>query len=273
MILKKIGSSLKFYIREISEKPFQTLEDQIVDCELNQLINPIVHQTWVGRKFGKSHYKSLKDFRSLNPDLTFKIYTDANINQYMKENWSHHKIYEVFKNSLIGPLKTDIFRYCILYDRGGYYFDISRGCKIPLKKLHHKNSKMIITYEDTTCFIPPQNQMLYNLKRPFNHFLQWGLAFEKKHKFLELIIAQIVNNYPFYKDKIFSNPKLAILNFTGPGMYTYVMRNYLVKYGLEQVQELDIKFDNNGIFKLNGSQFRYHQVASYTLYKNMKICN
>ena len=59
MNLKKIGSSLKFYIREITEKPFQTLEDQIVDCELNQLITPIVHQTWVERKFGKSHYKSL----------------------------------------------------------------------------------------------------------------------------------------------------------------------------------------------------------------------
>ena len=273
MNLKKIISSLKFHIRELIEKPYQTLENQIVDHKLNQLITPIVHQTWVDRKFGKSHYKSLNNFRSLNPDLTFKIYTDENINKYMEENWSHHNIYKVFKNSLIGPLKTDIFRYCILYDRGGYYFDISRGCKIPLRKLHHKNSKMIITYEDTTCFIPPHNQTLFNLKRPFNHFLQWGLAFEKKHKFLELIIDQIIKNYPFYKNKTFNNPKLAILNFTGPGMYTYVMRNYLAEFGLDHVQELDIKFNNHGIFKLNGSQFRYHQKGSYTYYKNMKICN
>ena len=50
---------------------------------------------------------------------------------YMKNNWKNNSIYEVFKNSLVGPLKTDIFRYCILYERGGYYFDISRGCKIP----------------------------------------------------------------------------------------------------------------------------------------------
>ena len=54
------------------------------------------------------------------------------MNEYMENNWKNNEIYEVFKNSLIGPLKTDIFRYCILFDKGGYYFDISRSCKIPL---------------------------------------------------------------------------------------------------------------------------------------------
>ena len=60
---------------------------------------------------------------------------------YMEKNWGKQKIYQIFKNSLIGPLKSDIFRYCILYDQGGYYFDISRACKIPLTKLHNKTSK------------------------------------------------------------------------------------------------------------------------------------
>ena len=33
-------------------------------------------------------------------------------------------------------------------------------------------------------------------------------------------------------------------------MYTHVMRNYLTKYGLNGVKELDIKFDGQGIFKI-----------------------
>ena len=94
------------------------------------------------------------------------------------------KIYQIFKNSLIGPLKSDIFRYCILYDQGGYYFDISRGCDVPLTKLHDKNTSFILTYEDTDCYIPPNNQKIFNLKRPFNHMLQWGLAFERKCKYI-----------------------------------------------------------------------------------------
>ncbi len=79
--------------------------------------------------------------------------------------------------------------------------------------------------------------------------------------------------FNFYKGKVFENPKLAILNFTGPGMYTHVMRNYLIKYGLNGVKELDIKVEGQGIFKITGSQFRYHKIKSYTYLKNAKICD
>ena len=74
------------------------------------------------------------------------------------------------------------------------------------------------------------------------------------------------------KNKIFENPKLAILNFTGPGMYTKVMRDYLSKCNKNDYKELDTKFNGNGIFKLNGSQVRYHKEPSYTYLKNKKIC-
>ena len=273
MSLKNIASSIKFAIREITEKPLRHLEDQTSTNIKDQKISPIVYQTWSDKYFGRTHFNSLKKFRSLNPDLSFKIYTDQDVDTYMESNWKNNDIYEIFKNSLIGPLKTDIFRYCILYDRGGYYFDISRGCKIPLNKLHNQDTSMIISYEDTECYIPPKDQKIFKLKRPFNHFLQWGLAFEKNHKFLELLLNEITNNYNFYKGKVFENPKLAILNFTGPGMYTHVMRNYLTKYGLNGVKELDVKFDGQGIFKIKGSQFRYHKIKSYTYLKNAKICD
>lgn len=273
MSLKNFASSVKFAIREITEKPLRYLEDQINKNIKDQKISPVVHQTWFDKYFGRTHFNSLKKFRSLNPDLSFKIYTDQDIDKYMENNWKNNDIYNVFKNSLIGPLKTDIFRYCVLYDRGGYYFDISRGCKIPLNKLHDQDTNMIISYEDTECYIPPKDKKIFMLKRPFNHFLQWGLAFEKNHKFLELLLDEIVNNYAFYKGKVFENPKLAILNFTGPGMYTNVMRNYLSQYGLNGVKELDIKFDDQGIFKIKGSQFRYHKIKSYTYLKNAKICD
>ena len=268
----KIADKIKYNIRRISEYPLVTLDDQKASSPPNQKITPIVYQTWVANKFGKTHARSLLKFRNINKNLSFKIFTNSMMEDYMQQKWGHKKIYTIFKNALIGPLKTDIFRYCILYDRGGYYFDISRACKIPLTKLHNKNSKFIITYEDTNCFIPPNNKNVFLLKRPFSHILQWGLAFEKKNKFLDLLIKEISKSYPLYKNKIFENPKLAILNFTGPGMYTKVMREYLLKCKKNDYKELDTKFNGNGIFKLNGSQVRYHIEPSYTYLKNKKIC-
>ena len=55
-------------------------------------------------------------------------------------------------------------------------------------------------------------------------------------------------------------------------MYTHVMREYLSNMPLNNVKELDIKFNNNGIFKLKGSQLRYQIQSSYTYLKNKKIC-
>ena len=273
MGIKKILNSIKYRVRSFTETPLQNLHDQIADKPSNQKITPIVHQTWFQNKFGKTHLNSLKTFRSLNKNLNFKIYSDKEVSQYMEKYWSNSEIFSIFNNCILGPLKSDIFRYCILFDQGGYYFDISRGCKIPLTNLHDKDDHMILTYEDTECFLPPENHSIYDLKRPFNHMLQWGLAFESKHIFLKLLIDEIISVYPNFKNKIFENPKLAILNFTGPGMYTYVMRKYISTYGMKGISELDIKFNHEGIFKLEGSQFRYQQKQSYTYLKDKKICN
>ena len=35
----------------------------------------------------------------------------------------------------------------------------------------------------------------------------------------------------------------------------------------------NIKFDGQSIFKIKGSQFRYHKIKSYTYLKHDKICN
>ena len=80
MTLKNIANFLKFAAREITEKPLLYLEDQINTKIKDQKISPIVHQTWTDKYFGRTHFNSLKNFRSLNPDLTFKSYTNENIN-------------------------------------------------------------------------------------------------------------------------------------------------------------------------------------------------
>ena len=116
-------------------------------------------------------------------------------------------------------------------------------------------------------------KLLFKLKRPFNYFLQWGLAFSPNHQFLKQLITDIESNYHLYKDKKFINPKLAILNFTGPGAYTKVMRRYLKRNGISNFSELDIKFNGKGIFKVDGASVRHYIVPSYTYAKNSIICN
>ena len=270
---KQILNIIKKKIRLFTEYPLVKIEDQLVDNNSNNKIPNKVYQTWESRFLGKTHAKSVKKFRNLNPDLSFYLFDKDKRDGYMKSNWQGKLISDIYFNSIFGPMKSDIFRYCILYEFGGYYFDIAKACSIPLNELHEKDDTGILTYEDNDFFYPPEDKLLFELKRPFNYFLQWGLGFAPKHQFLNQIIVDIESNYHLYKKKLFINPKLAILNFTGPGAYTKVMRKYLVNEGISNFSELDIKFDDKGIFKLKGASVRHYIVPSYTYAKNSIICD
>ena len=50
------------------------------------------------------------------------------------------------------------------------------------------------------------------------------------------------------------------------------MRDYISNNQEHRFNELDIKFNNNGIFKLPGSSVRHYMVPSYTYETNSIIC-
>ena len=79
-------------------------------------------------------------------------------------------------------------------------------------------------------------------------------------------------NYKYYKNKVFENPKVAILNFTGPGMYTKVMRDFIFQIMIKKIiiKKLDTKFNGNGIFKLKGSSSKTLYRTKLYLQKNQK---
>ena len=269
----KLLNLLKKKLRTFTEYPLEKIDDRIVNQKSDNKIPNKVYQTWETRFLGKTHAKSLEKFRNLNPNLSFYLFDKEKRDAYMKSSWQGEMISEIYFNSIFGPMKSDIFRYCLLYDVGGYYFDIAKACSIPLNELHKKDDTGVITYEDNELFYPPEDKLLFKLKRPFNYFLQWGLAFSPNHQFLKQLITDIESNYHLYKDKKFINPKLAILNFTGPGAYTKIMRRYLERNGISNFSELDIKFEGKGIFKVDGASVRHYIVPSYTYAKNSIICN
>ena len=270
---KKILNIVKKKIRSFTEYPLVKIEDQLVDKNSKNKIPNKVYQTWESRFLGKTHARSIKKFRDLNPDLSFYLFDKDKRDGYMKSNWQGKLISEIYFNSKFGPMKSDIFRYCVLYEFGGYYFDIGKACSIPLTNLHTEQDTGIITYEENEFYYPPYDQLLFKLKRPFNYFLQWGLGFSPNHQFLKQLISQIESNYHLFQNKIFANPKIAILNFTGPGAYTKAMRKYLSVTGISNFSELDIKFNHTGIFKVKGASVRHYIVPSYTYAKNSLICN
>jgi mannosyltransferase OCH1-like enzyme len=109
----------------------------------------VVHQTWVDNRFGRNHARHIEEFRDLNPDFTFRIWTDDERNEFVADYFSREPIWEIYKNAAFGPLSTDIWRYLTLRELGGWHFDITSVVLAPLSSLLRDPGadRAVITFE------------------------------------------------------------------------------------------------------------------------------
>jgi len=273
MNFKKIEKFFDFYIKKFSEYPLQRLNDQISKIQDDYVIPPIVYQTWENNLFGKTHYRQILKFRETNHDLTFLLFDKKKRDEYMIERWSDHEILKVYQKAKLGVMKSDIFRHCILYDQGGYYFDISKGAQVSLRSLHSKSTEALISNEPVECIIPPHNNLFKKLNHPHNNFLTWGLGFKKNHQIPKMMIEAISSDYKHYLGKIFSRPKLAVLSLTATGQFTKIVRDYILnnEFDDNQLIQSGIYFNGKGIFSMKGCRVRHHLVPSYADLKEISI--
>ncbi len=249
---------------------YKSIHNQKVDIYSNKQLPNIVYQTWVNNSLPWRMAKSIKIFREINKDFSFILYDHNERDKYMLESWGNRKIYQIYKNSVFQSSKADIWRYCILFEKGGYYFDIKSSCKTPISKLKVSRGATI-SYEPHNTYIPPSLEIFKNNKNiDLNVILNWAFGFKKKHPLLKIQIENIEKYSEFFKGKIFQNPKAAILAFTGPGMLTKSYRDYL-KIHNKKIIANGIDFNGSGIYEIEGSQYRYKQSLNYSKVKNSKI--
>jgi mannosyltransferase OCH1-like enzyme len=254
------------------EKPYQILEDQTATKPFNHAnIPPNVYQTWVNRQFGKTLFKNISQFRRLNPDLNFHLFDNQKIEAYMEEFWGNHPIFQIYQKSQFGPSRADIFRVCILNERGGFYFDINKGCSVPLKALLKPNSDCLISYERNNCIILPEQEIMDRVQEPTKLAMQWSFGFAKHHPVTSMMIEEICNFYPYFKDKIFENPKDAILSFTATGMLTRVVRKALLQNPELHLNQAGIDYNGYAIPEMPGSWSRYFTSPAYSKSQNRPI--
>ena len=84
----------------------------ITEDKSNKRINLISSSEnfWVS----KNMFKKWK-FYAESKDINLNIYSNKQVNEFMRENFEHDLIYEIYKKSILPVQKIDIFRYCFIY--------------------------------------------------------------------------------------------------------------------------------------------------------------
>ena len=175
--------------------------------------------------------------------ISLYIYSNAQVNSFMKEYFKDDLIYEIFKKSIIPVQKMDIFRLCIIYKFGGIWLDIKS--QINLKKVleinKSSNTNGLLLYE-------PRKIEVISSKgkkqiKSFEYVIHNGFFFlPKESKFLENLLIKIKKDYLYFQDIIFSYPKQGVMNLTGPHQFTRTFYNTELKDRPKLVSHKDIEW-------------------------------
>ena len=140
------------------------------------MISKTIYQTWSTQQLPNKLEKLHDKMRKKNPNFEHVIYTDEQMNDYMNSNVDK-EIKNIYWKMNHIVAKADIWRYSILYNKGGVYLDIDSQISGSLSDLINDDDNAIITPEIHE-----------------NLFIQWGLIFGEKHKILEKTLENILKD-------------------------------------------------------------------------------
>lgn len=109
----------------------------------------VIYRTWLSNSVPIRMKNSLTRSLALTPEFDNYLFTDDDCYNFIRDNFEPN-VLNAYKCLKPGAYKADLWRYCILYKKGGIYMDIKLEVKIPLYEVLEKHP--VIYVQDTLSF-------------------------------------------------------------------------------------------------------------------------
>jgi len=194
-------------------------------------IPKIIIQTWKTKEIPIKYQGLVDSIKYNNPSYEYKFFTDADIEEFLKNNYPEY--YKTYQNLPILIQKIDFFRYVAIYHYGGFYFDLDMTGLYPLDELLNKDCVFPIDE-----FIQPHmckaNRFKYFCENKMYYLLgQYAFAASPKHPFIKLLIDTIHQNLHKYIRNYVPNSEDYVYLTTGPDYVTKLYMNYSNKNSVQ----------------------------------------
>ena len=91
-------------------------------------IPKIIYQTWCTKDLPPKMAECVDRLKKSNPGFKYELYDDADCREFIKAEFDPD-VLQAYNSLIPGAFKADLWRYCILYKRGGFYVDIKFQCE------------------------------------------------------------------------------------------------------------------------------------------------
>lgn len=186
----------------------------------------IVHLTFKNTNVGLNICQTIRDNMNVCKLCEFRFYTDEDVLVYLSKNFPREVLTAYLSISdQYGAMKSDFFRYCVLFKTGGIYIDVKSSIRVSPFRFIRKTDTCILD-------VPRTDQEPWRSFRPnLGTHEQWLLFFAPTHPILQQMIDQMTSTI---RNKIIpripgqehrqSNTKSLILHITGPDAFSRAVR-------------------------------------------------
>ena len=208
----------------------------------NNVIPLNIYQTWHTKELPYNMKLCSESIRKNNPEFNYQLYDDNECREFIKNNFDD-KVLWAFDQLIPGAYKADLWRYCILYEKGGIYVDIKYSCI---------NEFKFITLVDKEYFVIDRIQGWYKDQKSIYTGV---LICKPKNELLLLAINEIVKNTAnnFYG--------LNSLHPTGP-----ILIGILYEKKINIIQKNDFEL----IYTHDGSIIEYNTIPILQIYQEYR---
>ena len=168
-----------FYMRHKPNKSINTnnINTNNINTNIYKKIYSIIplniFQTYNTLDLPPKMKKNIEILKNHNPEFIHYLYDDNMCRQFISENFDKDVLY-TFDKLKSGAYKADLWRYCILYIKGGIYLDIKFSCINNFKLIELTDKEYWV--KDLSCVniqgiyndllvCMPNNKILYNCIR------------------------------------------------------------------------------------------------------------
>jgi len=168
-------------------------------CLINELpvqtIPRVIYQTFETYEVPYGMGDSINSWRNSNPDYEHYFFESDDRIEFLK-NYFDKDVLNSYLDLIPGAFKVDLWRCCLLYEKGGVYIDADMICLAPLNSFIEADDEFIVARDDPMA----------------KSFLANGfIAAKPKHPFLKKQIEKIVSN-------VKERRKCFYLDISGPGL-------------------------------------------------------
>lgn len=146
---EKINCTLKDLVKNPLVKFEKIVE--LVDLVYQQKIPKIIYY-YTPSSFNKDVLISIDSFRLINPEYEFQMYNEFSARKFIEDNFDKD-ILEAYDTYIPCAYKSDLWRLCILYKNGGFYFDDKLFAIRPLRDMISPEDNIFICSDKNRVYL------------------------------------------------------------------------------------------------------------------------